>query len=193
MAPTVAAVVGSLRSSSVTRIALRETLDAVGAHGGETDLIDLQAVELPVFDPDREETADVVRMRRRIRDADAVVLGTPVYHGSYASPLKVALDYSGFDEFEDTTVGLLAVAGGQFPIAALDHLRSVLRSLDAWVLPYQVAIPNASEAVSDGELVDDDIRERVETLGKRMVQYASIEPDPLTFEGAHNAGEMQQR
>lgn len=193
MPATVAAIVGSLRSNSVTRVALQETLEAATSHGAETDLIDLREFELPVFDPDRDEPGDAAALRRRIRNADAVVLGTPVYHSSYSSPMKVALDYSGFDEFENTTIGLLAVAGGQFPITALDHLRSVLRSLDAWVLPYQVAIPNASAAVSDGTLDDEDIDERVQTLGKRMVQYANIEPDPLTFEGAHNAGEMQNR
>ena len=32
--------------------------------------------------------------------AVAVVLGTPMYHGSYASALKTALDYCGFDEFK---------------------------------------------------------------------------------------------
>jgi hypothetical protein len=54
--------------------------------------------------------------------------------------LGLALDYCGFDEFEDTTVGLLAVAGGSFPVSALDHLRTVCRAVNAWVLPHQAAI-----------------------------------------------------
>jgi len=28
-----------------------------------------------------------------------------MYHGSYSSTLKTALDYCGFEEFEDKTVG----------------------------------------------------------------------------------------
>jgi NAD(P)H-dependent FMN reductase len=189
MPPQVAAIAGSLRKGSITRIALRDTLQAAKRRGANTDLLDLRDFELPVYNPDTDEAGDANAFRRRIRDADAIVLGTPIYHGSYASPLKVALDYSGFDEFENTTVGLLAVAGGSFPVTALDHLRSVMRSLDAWVLPHQVALPNASSVVEDGRIVDADIEARIETLGEQMVQYANIEPNPRSFEGEHNAGE----
>lgn len=192
MSPHVAAIPGSLRDESITRIALRDTLDAAARRGAETDLVDLRNFELPVYDPDHDDAGDATAFRRRIRAADSIVLGTPIYHGSFSSPLKVALDYSGFDEFENTTVGLVAVAGGAFPITALDHLRSVMRALDAWVLPYQAAIPRASSAVDDGELVDEDIAERVQTLGKRVVQYANIEPDPISFEGAHNVKEVDE-
>jgi NAD(P)H-dependent FMN reductase len=111
-----------------------------------------------------------------------------MYHGSYSGVLKNALDHCGFDEFEGTTVGLLGVAGGAFPITALEHLRSVCRALNAWVLPHQAAIPQASTAFDDGTFVDEDVAARVATLGRRIVEYASIEPDPGTFESDQNAG-----
>lgn len=186
--PTVAGVCGSLRDDSVTRIALRTALDAAADRGADTDLLDLREFDLPAYDPDADEPGDAAELTRRVREADAVLLGTPMYHGSYASPLKTALDYCGFDEFEDRTVGVLAVAGGSFPITALEHLRSVLRALDAWVLPYQAAVPNASSRVSDGELADPELAERVATLGDRVVQYADIQPDPRSFESEQNAG-----
>ncbi|MFB6082113.1 MAG: NADPH-dependent FMN reductase [Halanaeroarchaeum sp.] len=185
----VAALVGSLREGSVTRIALRESLDAAETAGAETDLVDLRTLELPPYDADADDAGDAPELRRRVRTADAVLLGTPMYHGSYSSPIKTAIDYCGFDEFENKTVGLLAVAGGSFPITALEHLRSTMRALDAWVLPYQAAVPNGSSRVTDGAIDDDDVRERVRTLGRRVVQYATIEPDPMSFEGEHNAGE----
>jgi NAD(P)H-dependent FMN reductase len=109
-----------------------------------------------------------------VRDADAILLATPMYHGSVASPLKTALDYCGFDEFEGTTVGLLAVAGGAFPTGALDHLRAIGRALDAWVLPYQAAIPDSHAQFADGELTDPDLRDRVGTLGAELVRYAGV-------------------
>ena len=115
-------------------------------------------------------------------------VGTPRYHGSYSSVVKTALDYGGFDEFENKTIGLLAVSGGGFPITALDHLRSVCRALDAWVLPYEAAVPNASRRIAVGAFVDADAEERVRTLGTRVVQYAHIEPDPSSFESDQNVG-----
>jgi NAD(P)H-dependent FMN reductase len=189
MAPIrVVGICGSLRENSVSRVALARTLEAAADRGAETDLVDLRDLELPMFDPDEDEPADAAALTDRVRRADAVVLASPMYHGSYSSPLKTALDYCGFDEFEDKTVGLLAVSGGSFPITALDHLRSVLRSLDAWVLPYQAAVPNASSHVEDGEFDSEDLEERVATLGQRVVEYANIEPDPMSFEGEQNTG-----
>ncbi|MFB6071575.1 MAG: NADPH-dependent FMN reductase [Halobacterium sp.] len=185
---TVAGVCGSLRDASVSRVALRTALDAAEARGADTDLVDLRDLDLPVFDPDADQPGDAAELTRRVREADAVVLASPMYHGSYSSPLKTAIDYCGFDEFEDKTVGLLAVSGGSFPITALDHLRSVLRALDAWVLPHQAAVPNASSHVEDGELADEKLEDRVATLGERVVQYANIEPDPRSFESEQNQG-----
>ncbi len=186
--PHVAAVAGSLREDSYTRIALKRTLQEAGAAGASTDLIDLRELELPVFDADAREAGDAPELKRRIREADSILLGTPVYHGSYAAPLKNALDYCGFEEFEKKTVGLLAVAGGSFPITALDHLRSVCRALDCWVIPHQAAVPRAGNGIEDGEFVDSDLESRVATLGADAVQYANIEPEPASFESGENVG-----
>jgi NAD(P)H-dependent FMN reductase len=185
---TVAAIPGSLRAESYTRVALTHALDAAEAAGADPDLLDLRTFELPPLNPDIDEQGDAHEFARRVRAADAVLLGSPMYHGSYSGVLKNALDHCGFDEFEGKTVGLLGVAGGAFPITALEHLRSVCRALDAWVLPHQAAVPHASSAIVDGAFVDDRLETRVETLGRRVVEYATIEPDPGTFESEQNVG-----
>lgn len=184
----VVALCGSLRDASYTRIALDRALEGAEAVGATTELIDLRAYDLPVFDADDREAGDAVPLQEAIQAADAILLGTPMYHGSFASPLKNALDYCGFDEFENTTVGLLAVSGGSFPLPALEHLRGVCRSLDAWVLPYQAAVPKASDAIEDGAFTDADLDDRVAALGRRAVRFANIEPDPTTFESDQNVG-----
>jgi len=184
----VVALCGSLRDASYTRRGLERALDGARAAGGTGAVIDLREYDLPPLDPDRETQGDSDAVVRRVREADAVLLGTPMYHGSYSGVLKNALDHCGFDEFEDKTVGLLAVAGGGFPVTALDHLRSVCRALDAWVLPHQTAIPNAASRFDGGEIVDDRIDERVRVLGRRVVEYAHIEPDTASFEADENVG-----
>lgn len=186
----VVALCGSLRDESYTRVGLERALAAAESLGASTELVDLRDLNLPVFDADvdTEDAGDAEELTRRVREADAVLLGTPMYHGSYSSPLKTALDYCGFDEFEDKTVGLLAVAGGSFPVTALEHLRSVCRALSAWVIPHQVAIPRAYDEVDGDEFVDEDLEERVATLGRRAVNYANIEPDPRSFESGQNVG-----
>ncbi|MCU4754031.1 NAD(P)H-dependent oxidoreductase [Halobacteria archaeon AArc-curdl1] len=186
----VVAVCGSLREESFTRTTLERALEAADDVGAETDLLDLREFDLPLFDGDvdREAAGDAAELARVLREADAIILGSPMYHGSYSSPLKTALDYCGFEEFEDKTVGLVGVAGGSFPVTTLEHLRSVCRALNAWVLPHQVAVPQASNAIEDGTFVDGKLEDRVATLGRRVVQYAAIEPDPGSFEGDQNVG-----
>ncbi|MFW6320780.1 MAG: NADPH-dependent FMN reductase, partial [Halohasta sp.] len=160
----------------------------VEAAGGSGELLDLRAYDLPLFDPDADGQGDSDRLTDRVDAADAVILASPMYHGSYSGVLKNALDYCGFDELEGKTVGLLAVSGGSFPITTLEHLRSVCRALNCWVLPYQAAIPNVHSAFDDGAFVDEEAETRVATLGRRVVEYADIEPDPSTFESGQNEG-----
>jgi NAD(P)H-dependent FMN reductase len=194
----VVAICGSRRDESNTRVALETALDEAAAAGASTELVDLRGLDLPPLDADRDaaDQGDGARLLAAVDDADALLLGTPVYHGSYSGVLKNALDYCGFDEFEEKTVGLLGVAGGSFPVTALDHLRSVCRALNCWVLPHQAAVPRAYKHVTHdgdgdgggGRITDDDLEERVRVLGRRVVQYASIEPDPATFEAGENVG-----
>jgi NAD(P)H-dependent FMN reductase len=188
--PHVVGIAGSLRTGSYSRTGCERALTAASDAGARTDHIDLRELSLPLYDADveDEQAGDAGELMERVRRADSIVLATPMYHGSYSSPLKTALDYCGFDEFENTTVGLLAVAGGSFPITALEHLRSVCRALNAWVIPHQAAIPKARTVIEDGQFADEDVEERVVTLGERTVQFANIEPDPACFESDENVG-----
>lgn len=171
--PLVVGVVGSQNDDSVTRLAVQRALAAAEDCDAETELIDVRKYDVPTFDPNVDPPGDVERVTDHVRAADSVILGTPMYHGSYSSPLKTVLDWSGFDEFEDTTVGLLVVAGGGYPLPALEHLREVMRALEAWVLPHQAAVTDSHGI--DGRLPADEA-EFVETLGEQAVAYADIQP-----------------
>lgn len=172
--PKIVGISGSLRDGSHTRQALTLALEASKSDGGTVELLDLRELRLPVFDSDRPNAGDSDQLRDTVRRADAVLLATPMYHGSFSGSLKNALDYCGFDEFEHTTVGLLAVSGGPYPSTALNHLRVVCRSLHAWVLPDQVAIPNVNDHFDGDQLVSDDQRDRVRALGGKAVTYSNI-------------------
>ncbi|KYH26932.1 iron-sulfur flavoprotein [Halalkalicoccus paucihalophilus] len=179
--PRVVAVCGSLRDGSYTRLALGHALTAAREAGASVELLDLREYDLPVYDPDTEDTADAEQLMREIREADAVLLGTPVYHGTISAALKNALDYCGFDEFEDTTVGLLAVAGGGTYGPTLEHLRASVRAVHGWALPHEVGIRNASDEFdADGEFLDASLETRVRKLGRQAVEYAFIDPEPIT-------------
>jgi len=169
---TVVAVSGSRRDGSYTRTALRCALRGAAEAGAETELLDLRTVELPLYDPDEGDRGDAATLRRTVREADGLLLGSPVYHGSYSSAFRNFHDYCSFDEFENTAVGLLATAGGGTYGVTLDHMRSTVRGVHGWVVPHQVGIRNASSAFVDGEFTDDDLRERTEKLGRVVTEHA---------------------
>ena len=72
----IVALCGSQRNGSYTRLALDRTLATSEAHGATTDLVDVGALELHVFDPDHTDAGDAATLRKRVRAADGVVLGT---------------------------------------------------------------------------------------------------------------------
>ena len=172
--PTIVGICGSLRDESTTRVALAHTLAAATADGAQTELLDLREYDLPLYDGDEKDAGDAPQLREDIRQADGIVLATPIYHGSVSSTLKTALDYCGFEEFEDKPVGLLTVAGGRFPTPSLLHLRTICVWVRANPLPHQVGIPNVSGKIEDGELIDEKTRERTEKLGRQVTEYARL-------------------
>jgi NAD(P)H-dependent FMN reductase len=197
----VVALCGSLRAGSKTRVALREALVAAEAtgrsHAGPdasvwTDLLDLRQYDLPALAPDDPTPDDAVALCRAVPRADAVLLGTPNYHGSYSGVLKNALDYCGREELEGTTVGLLEVAGGEFPNPTLAHLRAVCHTLNSWTLPTEVAVPDSHSTVDADGISDEAVGDRVRRLGEQRVAYANVDHYPKAadvFAGPLEVGE----
>jgi len=186
----VLAVSGSRREESYTRSALWYALDAAHEAGAEVDYVDLGAVDLPLYHPDRDEQGDSAGLMCRTRAADGILLGSPVYHGSYSSTFRNFHDYCSFDEYEDTVVGLLATAGGGTYGQTLDHMRSTVRGVHGWVVPHQVGVrkaydrfeergPMSPDAPERGgvtpvhEFVDESLRERTEKLGRIVARHAA--------------------
>ena len=180
--PRVVAICGSLRDSSRTRVALKEALAAAKDVGATTELINLEDYELPSLNAVDGDVPDARTLRRTVEQADSVLLGTPNYHGSYSGALKNALDYCGRDEFEGTTVGLLEVAAGDFPGSALIHLRTVSRTLRAWTLPTEVAIPDSSAVVDNNRITNSEIADRTHRLRRELALYAGVSDFPEQIE-----------
>jgi len=177
----IVAISGSRRANSTTRAALRVALDAAAEAGAETALIDLGAVDLPLYHPDEDEQGESERLTRLVREADGVIVGSPVYRGSYSSTFKNFHDFCGSDEYAYTAVGLLTTAGGGSYGGTLEHLRSTFRNVHAWVVPHEVGIRGASSAIADdGTFHDDSLHDRTERLGRIVLEHAQRLPDPST-------------
>jgi FMN reductase len=92
----------------------------------------LQVRELPAQALLRADHRDpaIADAIARVRDADAVIIGTPVYKASFSGVLKAFLDLLPQDGLAGKLVLPLATGGSQSHMLALDYaLRPVLASL----------------------------------------------------------------
>ncbi|QIB72931.1 NAD(P)H-dependent oxidoreductase [Halogeometricum borinquense] len=168
----IVAICGSRREGSYTRKSLEIVLDAARDAGAETTMLDLGDVDLPLFHPDKDEQGESERLTRLVRKADGVIIGSPVYHGSYSSTFRNFHDYCSKDEYEETAVGLVATAGGGSYGGALEHMRSTIRGVHGHVVPEQVGVRGAYNVYEDDELTDEDVRRRLVSLAESVVAEA---------------------
>lgn len=169
-------ILGSASKDSVTRRATGLLLERLAQQGRQTELLDLSIEFTELHDVEQYETPEpdsqTARLRARVADASAVVLASPVYHGTFSGLLKNALDHLEGDVFAGKPVGLLAAGGGPRSAAvACDHLRTVTRSLSGWAVPTHVAV--TSSDFEPGEDLEGLV-ERVDELIDELLSFRTV-------------------
>ncbi len=165
-------VAGSLNDRSSTRVVTRFCAEAWRAEGCEVDEVDLAVEALALFDPDTAYRGAVyLGLRPRVEAADVIVLGSPDYHGTIASPLKNFLDHF-WQEFTGKLFATV-VASYDKGLTVTDHLRTVARQCYAWSMPYAVAFSDREEVVG-GEIRSEAFRKRLEMFTRDVRTYGQL-------------------
>ncbi|WP_280294537.1 NADPH-dependent FMN reductase [Nocardia abscessus] len=186
--PFVVGIGGTLRAGSSTEQALRHCLAAVERHGGRTALFCGEEINLPMYNPhDPARTEKATALVEALRRADAVVIGSPGYHGGVSGLVKNALDYIE-DLRGDATVyldnkpwGCITCAyGWQAAVGTLGQLRVIGHALRAWPTPLGVAI-NSAEPIWDaeGRLTDDAVSAQLDLLATQVLTFAPAGGAPV--------------
>ena len=135
----VVAILGSVTPPGRLHRAVDEAL--ARAAGAETTLVDLGTKNLSFADgrePDAygDDTADVVEA---VTAADAVLLASPVYRGTYTGALKNLLDLLPVSALRDKPVGIVAMGNTLHHYLGVEHqLRAVLTWFGALTAPNAV-------------------------------------------------------
>lgn len=174
------ALCGSLRPESATLKAMRVALKGAEEAGATCDLLEAEAMDLPLYREMEVEPlpAPVERLITFAERADGFLLGSPEYHGGYSGVLKNALDWLSAKELGGKPVALVAVAGGAMgAMSTLNGLRICARNVNAWVLPQQVSIGASSGAFrKDGRPRDQKLEDRLLALGRHLVACSRLFP-----------------
>jgi len=177
---TIVGLGGSLAQLSASRAALRVALEGAAAEGAATTLLDLRELELPMYEPDREDDPGVAAalLIESCYEADGMLWSSPMYQGTVSGAFKNALDWlhvlGGREPpyLHDKVVGLISVAGGTQGLQAVNTMEFATRALRAWAVPYVVPIAVSRAFDADRRLRDETVQQQLRTLGREVVRVA---------------------
>jgi FMN reductase len=166
------AVVGSLQRDSVTRIVVRHVAQQLQAAGCIVDVLDFEQESLALYNPDTaHDSPGYEQLQTRVHRADAIVLGTPDYHGSISGAMKNFLDHF-WHEFAGKLFATI-VASHEKGLTVTDQLRTVARQCYAWTLPYGVSVAEDID-VKEGQVASDALKQRLEILVRDLRVYGEL-------------------
>src|SRR3954467_6414178 len=180
--PRVVGVSGNLKQPSRTR----SLVEAVAAAVARRRDIDLSVYDLLDAGPGLgaaythgDLTPDAARVVEAIETADALVVGTPVYKGSYTGLFKHLFDLVDPKALADKPVVLTATGGGPRHALIVEHqLRPLFGFFTALTVP--TAIYASDEDFRGAVVVEDQTLERVAVAARQLGQLLGV-PEDVAF------------
>ena len=163
---------GSLTAGGSTRKIVDATLQAAKTKAPDitTDVIDLREVKISFCDgrPLEEYPDDTGRVLERIHAADAYIIGTPIYRGSYTGALKNLLDHIPVEAFMGKVAGLVGNAYTDHHYLSIDQeLKPVLAWFNMHIVPGSVYV--RADQMKGGEITDELVQDHLRQLGEAVI------------------------
>jgi NAD(P)H-dependent FMN reductase len=185
MKPRILAFAGSLRRDSFNKKLVPIAAKGAREAGAEVTLIDLKAFPLPVFDQDLEAEQGMPENGKKLKqlfiDHDGLLIAAPEYNSSITAVLKNAIDWvsrpapgePSLVAFRGKVATLMSASPGALGgLRGLVHVRSILGNIGVIVLPEQIAVAKAPEALNpDGSLKDPKQQAGIERLGHTLASF----------------------
>lgn len=187
--PLVVGIGGTIGGISSTERALRIALGAASEQGFRTRLFGgADMARLPLYDPRASSrTPEERAFVDAVRDASAMIIASPGYHGSISGVVKNALDLleeTARDEsrvyLADMPVGLIATAyGWQATGSTIAALRSIVHALRGWPTPFAAAINTQITKFDDsGGASDPAVLAQIRMVGHQVARFAPLVAQP---------------
>lgn len=159
----------SLDPESKSQKLARVALDIACQAGHSAELLDLRDITLPLageencFDDER-----VVRLKEKMSTFKKFVFCVPVYNYDVSASAKNLLELVGDSWLENTTIGFICAAGGQWSyMSVMSFANSFMLDFRAWVVPRFVY--SVSGDWHNGELKNGKVKERIQGLLEWLV------------------------
>jgi chromate reductase, NAD(P)H dehydrogenase (quinone) len=170
-------IAGSLREGSFNRGTLRAAKE-MAPEGMEIEIFELGGI--PGFNQDQEANPPekAAELKRKAREADAIIFVTPEYNYSIPGVLKNAIDWAsrpyGDSAWDGKPAAIMGASGGAIATARAQYdLRKMMVFLNMYPLNQpEVMIGNAGEKFDDkGELTDEKTREFIKKQLDALLEW----------------------
>ena len=174
---TILGIAGSLRRESYNRGALRAATKLF-PKGATLDVFELDGI--PGFNQDQEQNppAKVVELKKRVREADAILFVTPEYNYSVPGVFKNAIDWAsrpyGDNAWNGKPAAIMGASiGGIATARAQYHLRQIMVFLNMFPINQpEVMIGNAADRFdAEGNLTDETTKDYIRRLLQALVEW----------------------
>jgi FMN reductase len=178
-------ILGSVTPPGRLLRALAWTLEAAGEIDPkvETEIINLADYHLGFADgrPLNELDDDTPALVRRVQDATAVIIASPVYRASFTGALKNLLDLLPVESLQAKPCLILAMGATQHHYLGVDwQLRAVLAWFGALVAPSSVYLTSADFTEDDiSEQARNDLRASARAILTLEKGVSSLAPGDL--------------
>jgi FMN reductase len=173
--PEIVAIVGSPTPHSRTRNLVTELQGRIVSETGAfARLVDIAELVPYLMVRSREETSPILEEAlRAVEQADLLLIGTPVYKGSYTGLFKHFVDLVDYRSLAGVPVALLAMGGSDRHALVIDHqLRPLFGFFNAQTLPTGVFVSEGS--YTGGCISDPMLQNRISTLVRESVDAIKI-------------------
>ncbi|MDL4842976.1 NADPH-dependent FMN reductase [Aquibacillus rhizosphaerae] len=152
---------------SKTRTAMDYTMKAIHKKNPEADvtLIDLAEYDVQFSDGRNylEYDGDTGYVTKTIMEADAIIIGTPIFQASIPATLKNIFDLLPVNALRDKVVSILVTAGSQKHYLVVEHqLKPILGYMKAEIVQTYVFIEEVN--FYRKEITSDDVFLRIDRL-----------------------------
>lgn len=170
-------IAGSLRRESDNRAVVRAVTQLATADA-TIDIFEIEGIPLFNANDEHDPPTRVVELKRRIREADAILFVTPEYNYSIPGMLKNAIDWSsrpsGDNPWSGKPAAVMGASTSSLDTARVQYqLRQVMVSLNMLPLNQpEVMIGAANERFDTvGKLTDEQTAEYVGVLVQSLVDW----------------------
>ena len=173
----IAIISGSPRGNSVTyRVALhlQNAIEQNSDH--DVEIIDLREIEMPqlqtIFTSVESTPAEYKQVAESMFAANAFILVTPEYNGSYSAALKNLLDHFPKQHHKVFAIAT-ASPGGLGGVRAALQLQELIYALFGIGSPYMLVTPQVEKKFdSNGNLIDESFKKPVDLFIKEFLWLA---------------------